>query len=106
MALVQQTITFSGSDATQIAPAGTYVTEVRVQPLRANTAQMFVGNSSLTQDGSAGVIEDLAAAGTEAADVLDKFTLKAKGGSHNYDAGTLYVWGTTGEGCNVTYWTM
>jgi hypothetical protein len=106
MALVQQSITFGAGAATQIAPAGTYVTEVRVQPLRANTENIFVGDSSLTQDGSAGVIEDLGALGTGATVQLDKFSLKAKGGSHNYDAGTLYVWGTTGEGCNVTYWTM
>jgi hypothetical protein len=105
MALVQQIITFSGSAATQIAPAGTYVTEVFVEPLRANTAGMYVGNSSLTQNGSAGCISDLYQPASSPT-ILDRFQLNAKGGSHNYDAGTLYVWGTTSQGCKVTYWTM
>jgi hypothetical protein len=102
--LVQQTITF-GASATQLAASFTAATEILVEPLRANTAAMFVGDSALTQNGSAGVISDLAATGTGASDVLDRFTLSAKGVAHNYDASALYVWGTTGQGCKVTYWT-
>jgi len=106
MALVQQTITFGSGGATQVATVFTPCSEIFVEPLRANTASMYVGDASLTQNGSAGAISNLAATGTAATDVLDRYQLNAKGGAHNYDASTIYVWGTTGQGCNVTYWTV
>jgi len=104
MALVEQIITFGSSAPTQIAPADTYATEIFIEPLRTNTADMYVGTSALTQNGSAGTISDLYQPSSSPT-IPDRFELNAKGGNHNYDASTIYVWGATGQGCKVTYWT-
>ena len=107
MPLVQQTITFGGSDATQVlASAPPYIKKLFIEPLSTNTHVMFVGNSALTQSGGAGVISRLAEPNSTVTNALDRFELHAQGSDHNYDATEYWVWGTTGEGCNVTYWTF
>jgi hypothetical protein len=104
MALSVTLVTF-GAAATQVAPAGSYVKKIIIEPVRGNTANMFVGNSSLTQTGSAGCITDLAKPGANTV-VNDRLTVDAQGSDHNYDASDLWVWGTTGDTCKVTYWTF
>ncbi len=107
MALVVQLLTFGSVTATQIAPAGTYVKKILIAPARGNAANMFVGKSTLHQDGSVGLIADLAQPPTGGAtDVLQRFEINAQGSDHNYDASDVWVWGTTGDVANVTYWTI
>jgi hypothetical protein len=106
MALVVQLVTFTGTAAAQVAPPSTYVKKIIIEPARANADNMFVGNSSLTQTGSAGLIADLAKPGSGMTVVLDQFVVDAQGSSHNYDASDLWIWGTTADVAKVTYWTI
>ncbi len=108
MALVVSLIKFTGAAAAHVAPAGTYVKKIVIEPARANTSNMFVGNSSLTQLGTVGMIADLAEPSSSPSLTvdLDQLVIDAQGSDHNYDASDLWVWGATNDYAKVTYWTI
>ncbi len=105
MAMVTSVITFAAA-AKQAFPGVTNVRKVRISPLRSNLHVMYVGDSTVTNDGSGtGVIEELAQ--PPAATVpVDVFEDRASGGHNTVDAAGYYVHGTTGEKCKACYWTI
>ena len=108
MAMVQAVITF-GASAKQLfagLPAGAEVRKLRVEPLRGNSHVSYVGDSTVTNDGSGvGVIQELAQPPAATLPV-DAYEDKAEGGRNTVDASILYGHGTSGEHLVVTYWTL
>ena len=101
--LVTETITF-GASRSQVATGATIVKSLRVEPLRANSHVCFVGDSTLTQTGTTGVVRNLAVPPASSG-ILD-FYLERGVGEHKFDASEYYVWGTTSEGATVSYETL
>lgn len=94
-----------------VAAAGTPVrvstisiqaSHIRVEPARANTGRILVGDSSLSASTLAGVISDLAIPGVADIPSLD---IDAGDGTNALDVSDYYIDATVnGEKARVTYW--
>lgn len=104
--LVTSVITFAnGAGArSQVAPAGTMVRELTITPDRGNGHVAFVGDSTLTQTGTTGVVSSLAL--PTATGIVDQYDRQARGGELGFDAGQVFVWGTLNEKVNVSYFSI
>lgn len=105
MAMVTEVVTFAAG-AKQLFAGVTSARKVRVEPLRANTHVCYLGDSTVTNNGSGtGVIQEL---GQPPAATLpvDAFEDRAEGGHNTVDASAYWAHGTTGEHLLATYWTL
>src|SRR5713101_4616795 len=106
MTLITNLVTFA-TNAVQLpaAPNPGLVARVYVEPLRSNTAVAFIGDATVTKDGSGtGVIREIAAVGTAATAVLDSFDIEDQSSGDRIDPTQFWVHGTSGQKVKVTYW--
>jgi hypothetical protein len=83
-------------------PANTFAKRIFIEPLRSNSHACYVGNSSVTANGSAGAIQELAI--PQSTSPLDRFDLRHGGSVQPFDPSEYYVQGTSGEGVKVSVW--
>jgi hypothetical protein len=96
--LSTQHIVFTNTAAARISANYAPVRSMHIEPSRSNTHLSYVGDSTLTQNGSAGVIRDLAI--PTVGGILDSFDLE--GQYEAFDEEDFLVWGFLGESVNVT----
>lgn len=102
--LVTALLTF-GASIVPVATSPTFVRDLQIEPLRTNANICYVGDSTLVQDGSAGVVRSLAVPPASNG-ILDRYQRGSRGAELGFDAGQLYVGGTAGQKMVVSYWSI